>query len=154
TSTSPPTRNARPWGASLAATCDGEKKKTRFDWNALSTNAAATPRATSPAAIQAKRRERGFIARPPSKAPEPPCIASAPRRSRPPAPAPSPGTSPTRRSRSLPSSENLRDSSLRRHRIRHPGGMLFAFQDDRSDSGERHRDRIEPGGECHQQHGR
>ena len=45
-------RNARPCGASFAATCVGVKKNTRFDWNAFSTSAAATPSTASPATIQ------------------------------------------------------------------------------------------------------
>jgi hypothetical protein len=40
----------------LATTCDGVKKKTRLDWNAFGTSAAAAPRTTTPAPIQAKRR--------------------------------------------------------------------------------------------------
>ena len=62
-STRPPMRNGRPCGASFATTCDGVKKNTRFDWNAFSTSATATPSTTTPAPIQAKRRWRAFIAR-------------------------------------------------------------------------------------------
>src|SRR6185437_15060024 len=56
--TRPPMRNGRDAGASFAATCDGVKKNTRFDWNAFSTSATATPRTTTPAPIHRKRRCR------------------------------------------------------------------------------------------------
>src|SRR5437660_11552146 len=58
--TMPPMRNVRPTGASLAATCDGVKKNTRFLLNAVSTRAVATPRATTPRAIHAMRLCLGF----------------------------------------------------------------------------------------------
>jgi hypothetical protein len=44
----------------LLATSVGEKKKTRFDWNALSTRPAAAARRSTPAPIHTKRRWRGF----------------------------------------------------------------------------------------------
>src|SRR6185369_12782074 len=53
--TMPPMRKVLPEGASLAATCEGVKKNTRFFWNAVSTSAVATPRATTPSAIAAMR---------------------------------------------------------------------------------------------------
>src|SRR5438132_5294575 len=58
--TMPPMRNVRPTGASLAATCDGVKKNTRFLLNAVRTSAVATPRATTPSAIHAMRLCLGF----------------------------------------------------------------------------------------------
>src|SRR5262245_17579440 len=60
TSTSPPMRKARSRGASFAATWLGVKKNTRFDWNALSTSEAATPRAASPPTIHSARLVLGF----------------------------------------------------------------------------------------------
>src|SRR5262245_35372108 len=63
--TIPPMRNARSLGASPAAICDGLKKKTRFDWNALSTSAAATATAATPPAMIASRLCRGFTCPPP-----------------------------------------------------------------------------------------
>src|SRR5262245_33416760 len=62
--TMPPTRNARSFGASPAATCDGLKKNTRFDWKALSTSAAATASAATPATMIARRLCRGFTCGP------------------------------------------------------------------------------------------
>src|SRR5688500_14145490 len=59
-STMPPTRKALSLGTSLAATCVGVKKNTRFDWKAFSTRKAASPRAASPAAIHAARLVLGF----------------------------------------------------------------------------------------------
>src|SRR5688572_32515531 len=59
-STSPPMRNGRSFGASFAATCVGVKKNTRFDWNAFSTSAVATPRPATPAAIHNARLVLGF----------------------------------------------------------------------------------------------
>src|SRR5687768_5752986 len=59
-STSPPMRNARSRGASLAATCVGVRKNTRFDWNAFNTRAEATPSAACPATIHAARLVLGF----------------------------------------------------------------------------------------------
>src|SRR5438477_1132345 len=59
-STSPPMRKARSRGASWEATCEGVKKNTRFDWNALSTSDAATPRAASPPTIHNARLVLGF----------------------------------------------------------------------------------------------
>jgi hypothetical protein len=60
--TMPPMRKVRPEGASLAATCEGVKKNTRFFWNAVSTKALATPSATRPSAIAAMRLCLGFMA--------------------------------------------------------------------------------------------
>src|SRR5687768_5730588 len=59
-STSPPTRKARSLGASFEATCVGVKKNTRFDWNAFSTNAVATPSPATPATIHIARLVLGF----------------------------------------------------------------------------------------------
>src|SRR5262247_37269 len=59
-STSPPTRKARSFGASPAATCDGLKKNTRFDRNALRTSAVAIATATTPTAMNARRLCRSF----------------------------------------------------------------------------------------------
>src|SRR5688572_25064132 len=59
-STSPPMRNGRSFGASFAATCVGVKKNTRFDWNAFSTSAVATPRPATPAAIHNALLVLGF----------------------------------------------------------------------------------------------
>src|SRR3970282_29649 len=59
-STMPPMRKVRPCGASLAATCDGVKKNTRFFSNAASTSAAAMPSAATPSAIAARRLCLGF----------------------------------------------------------------------------------------------
>src|SRR2546426_4950655 len=56
----PPIRKVRPTGASLAATCDGVKKNTRFWLNAVKTRAVATPSATTPSAIHAIRLCLGF----------------------------------------------------------------------------------------------
>src|SRR5512134_3718973 len=61
----PPMRKVRPCGASLAATCEGVKKNTRFFWNADSTSAAAMPSAATPTAIAASRLCLGFTASPP-----------------------------------------------------------------------------------------
>src|SRR5258706_6345677 len=58
--TMPPMRKVRPTGASLAATCDGVKKNTRFLLNAVRTSAVATPSATTPSAIHATRLCLGF----------------------------------------------------------------------------------------------
>src|SRR3954465_12118780 len=58
--TIPPMRNVRPTGASLAATCDGVKKNTRFLLNAVRTSAGAMPSAATPAAIHAIRLCLGF----------------------------------------------------------------------------------------------
>src|ERR687884_94988 len=58
--TMPPMRNVRPTGASCAATCEGVKKNTRFLLNAVRTSAVATPSATMPRPIQAKRLCLGF----------------------------------------------------------------------------------------------
>src|SRR3989442_4797556 len=58
--TMPPMRKVRPTGASLAATCDGVKKNTRFLLNAVRTSAVATPSATTPSAIHAMRLCLGF----------------------------------------------------------------------------------------------
>src|SRR5207249_2181314 len=52
----------RPCGASLAATCEGVKKNTRFFWKALSTSAAAMPSAATPTAIAVMRLCLGFTA--------------------------------------------------------------------------------------------
>ena len=70
--TMPPTRNARSFGASPAAICDGLKKNTRFDWNAFSTSAAATAIAATPAAMIASRLCRGFTRSPPARRPRAP----------------------------------------------------------------------------------
>src|SRR5437588_2834737 len=59
--TMPPMRKLRPCGASLAATCEGVKKNTRFFWKAASTSAAATPSDTTPSPIAAMRLYRGFM---------------------------------------------------------------------------------------------
>src|SRR5687768_9712571 len=59
-STSPPMRNGRSFGASFAATCVGVKKNTKFDWNAFSTSAVATPRPATPAAIHSALLVLGF----------------------------------------------------------------------------------------------
>src|SRR5258706_3875356 len=56
----PPMRNVRPTGASLAATCEGVKKNTRFLLNAVSTSAVAMPSAATRAAIHAIRLCLGF----------------------------------------------------------------------------------------------
>src|SRR5438552_2163248 len=56
----PPMRNVRPTGASLAATCDGVKKNTRFLLNAVRTSAVAMPSAATPSAIHAMRLCLGF----------------------------------------------------------------------------------------------
>src|SRR5438552_18538659 len=58
--TMPPMRNVRPTGASLAATCDGVKKNTRFLLNAVRTSAVAMPSAAMPSAIHAMRLCLGF----------------------------------------------------------------------------------------------
>src|SRR2546421_11910858 len=60
--TMPPMRKLRPCGASLAATCEGVKKNTRFFWKALSTSAAAMPSAATPTAIAVMRFGFGFPA--------------------------------------------------------------------------------------------
>src|SRR5437899_1223055 len=60
--TMPPMRKVRPCGASLAATCEGVKKNTRFFWKALSTSAAAMPSAATPTAIAVMRLCLGFTA--------------------------------------------------------------------------------------------
>src|SRR6187549_1555220 len=59
-STSPPIRNGRSRGASLAATWVGVRKKTRFDWKAFSTSAAAAPSAPRPVTIHTARLVLGF----------------------------------------------------------------------------------------------
>src|SRR6185436_20859603 len=59
-STSPPMRNGRSRGASLAATWVGVRKNTRLDWNAFSTSAAASPRAPTPDTIHTARLVLGF----------------------------------------------------------------------------------------------
>src|SRR3990170_212848 len=59
-STMPPMRKVRPCGASLAATCEGVKKNTRFCSNAVSTSAVAAPSATTPRAMAAARLCLGF----------------------------------------------------------------------------------------------
>jgi hypothetical protein len=53
--TSPPRRNVRAFGASLAITCEGEKKNTRLLWNALSTRPAANATAPTMPPIRARR---------------------------------------------------------------------------------------------------
>src|SRR5512139_20154 len=47
-------------GTSFFATCVGVKKKTRFDWKAFSTSAAATPRAARPPTMASARLVLGF----------------------------------------------------------------------------------------------
>src|SRR5690606_13550855 len=59
-STRPPMRKLRSRGASLLATCVGVMKNTRFDWKALRTSVAASPRPASPAAIHNARLVLGF----------------------------------------------------------------------------------------------
>src|SRR5512146_406249 len=53
-------RKERPCGASFEATCVGVKKNTRFDWNAFSTSALATPSAARPPTIHSARLVLGF----------------------------------------------------------------------------------------------
>src|SRR5438552_18393310 len=60
--TMPPMRKVRPCGASLAATCEGVKKNTKFFWKAASTSAAAMPSAATPTAIAVMRLCLGFTA--------------------------------------------------------------------------------------------
>src|SRR2546425_8713629 len=60
--TMPPMRKVRPCGASLAATCEGVKKNTRFFWKAASTSTAAIPSAATPTAIAVTRLCLGFTA--------------------------------------------------------------------------------------------
>src|SRR5687768_1859691 len=59
-STMPPMRKVFPFGASLAATCEGVKKNTRFFSKAISTSAVAMPSAATPSAIAAMRLCLGF----------------------------------------------------------------------------------------------
>src|SRR5512140_201866 len=59
-STRPPMRKVRSFGASFVATCVGVKKNTRFDWNAFSTSVAAMPSPARPATIHKARLVLGF----------------------------------------------------------------------------------------------
>src|SRR5262245_29738247 len=57
----PPTRNVRSAGALCAAMSDGEKKNTRFCWNAERINAVAMPSTARLTAISTSRLWRGFM---------------------------------------------------------------------------------------------
>ena len=52
-STTPPSLNVRPVGASFAATCVGEKKKTRFSLKACRASVTPAPTATTAAPMRA-----------------------------------------------------------------------------------------------------
>src|SRR5882672_828546 len=124
--TMPPMRKVRPCGASFAATCEGVKKNTRFFWKAASTSAAATPSATTPSPIAARRLCLGFT-----------CDYAS-----------SKARSPERSGQTLPHTHPI-------HRARNPplrGILSLVLHDETTHAHQRYRDAVHPESERHDQH--